>query len=436
MKRSNNMCQEKIKNTLSGFQKYLLGLLICLIIPGTIFGFDFQEVRQSLKSDITASNGNVLKTTLAIVYNNRRREKVKKQINLVKFKKELSTELVRSFNVVDPILTAKVLKINQLNYQSLLKSSDYLKGFSSRSESSHVLFVDMLPQPGQLVINMQLLTAQGQKISKVHIEIPIGSKASVPAVQAEEPVAQNNSDDSLLDSFRESFTPSAFIDGHNESFIYFTPTAYVQPETHAVDLLSWVKDLKNVKFVWMRLKYDFKFAERFQFGIQSNGIAEKRGTDDEPNDDKEMGHHSTYGSLKYLIADDNQLPVAVAIGVKGRMLWDNGNTDFETGDSDLDEKNDNQNKLTLFAAITGKFDELGLLVNFYLDNQQFGTGAKFLLTPDIKLFFDNVYYYYDESQIDDDQALGIQIYNSAGTVFTLSYQYETEQTQLGIGVNW
>lgn len=438
MKRSNNMLQKKLKSKFSNMQKYILGVLISFMIPGTIFGFDFQEVRQSLKSDIMASNSNILKTTIAIVYNKEHREKVKKQINLVKFKKELSAELVRSFNVVDPMLVAKVLKINRLTYQSLSKSSDYLKGFSSRSESTHILFIDMQPEPRKLMVNLELLTPQGQKISKVHIEIPVDQVALSPTVQPEEPVSQSEPDngDSFLDKLRDKFTPSAFIDDHNESFIYFTPTAYIQPETHAVDVLAWVEDIEDVVFTWMRVKYDVKFADRFQIGIQSNGISEKRGTDDEPNDDKKMGHHSTYGSLKYLIGDDNQLPVAIAMGVKGRLLWDKGNTDFETGDRDLDDKNKKRNNLTLFAAVTGKLDELGLLINFYLDNQEFGTGAKFLLTPDIKLFLDNVLYHYDGAKIDDDQAAGIQFYNSVGTTFTLSHQYETKQTQVAIGVNW
>lgn len=423
-------------------QKYLLGLFICLLFPGVSFGFDFSEVRESLKSDIVTANGNVLKTTIAIVYNNKHREAVKKKVNLVNFKKELSTELVRSFKVVDPILVGKVLEINKISYQSLLKNADYMRGLSRRLENTHVLFVDMTPQSKQLSVNMQLLTSQGQVISKVFIEVPLGQKNAIAAPAAEEAVSTtetaDDEDESLLNRLRDNFSPSSFVDGHNESFIYFTPTAYVQPETHSVDILTWMKDVRNVELAWMRLKYDFKFAERFQAGVQVNGIAEKKSANEDPNDDKEMGHHSTYASLKYLIMDDSQLelPLAIAAGIKTRLLWDNDNTDFDDKDDDKEDRNKSQNRLTLFLSASGKIDKLGLLYNFYLDNQQFGTGAKFLLTPDVKIFFDNVYYYYDGAPIDDDQAIGIQFYAPAGTVFTLAHQTETRQTQVGIGVNW
>jgi hypothetical protein len=125
------------------------------------------------------------------------------------------------------------------------------------------------------------------------------------------------------------------------------------------------------------------------------------------------------------------LPFALSIGIRRRLHWDEYNTDFTNSTSDINDKNDRYNQITLQAALTGKIEAAGLLYSLYLDSQTLGAGAKFLLTPEVKLFGDTVFYHYEDPQLPSDSAVGIQVYNPAGVVF-LSYQLATEQTQLGL----
>ena len=91
--------------------------------------------------------------------------------------------------------------------------------------------------------------------------------------------------------------------------------------------------------------------------------------------------------------------------------------------------------LTLQAMVTGKIEPIGLLYNVYLDNLTIGTGVKFVLTPDIKIFADNTYNYYEDPNVVSDTAVGIQFYNPYGST-DLVYQFDTQQIQLAVGVDF
>ncbi|MCP4751129.1 MAG: hypothetical protein GY866_09560 [Proteobacteria bacterium] len=251
---------------------------------------------------------------------------------------------------------------------------------------------------------------------------------------------------SVLQSFSTDFIPKSFPASQNDSWIFFTPTALVNPEIQALEMTFWLKHLGEVDIRPIRLRYDVRLLEVLQLGIQANGISEKKGaTSETPNTDKEKGLHSAYTSLKYQVADQPVLPVAVSLGLRKRVYWDDYNTDFNTRDEidkttdlkawedakEVDDRNDKYNELTLIASATGKVESLGLLYNFYLDSQTIGAGVKFLLTLDIKLFADTIYYYYENAQISSDSALGVQVYNPVGSL-SLNYQTAAEQVQLGL----
>ena len=127
------------------------------------------------------------------------------------------------------------------------------------------------------------------------------------------------------------------------------------------------------------------------------------------------------------------------IVLKYRVYCNKYNTDFvsdDTEDEDIDDQNNTYNKATVMATISGKLKSIGLLYNVYLDNQTFGVGAKYLITSNIKIYLDNIFYYYENAQVPNDAAIGIQAYSSAGATTTLSYQAETEQVQFGISLTW
>lgn len=251
---------------------------------------------------------------------------------------------------------------------------------------------------------------------------------------------------SVFQNFNMDFTSRSFTAGQNDAWMYFSPSAMVNPETHSLDLYMWLNDLAEVDIRPMRFRYEFRFLEVLQIGLQSYAIAEKTGAKAEvPNLKEKNGHHSTYVSLKYLIVDESVLPINIALGVRKRILWDENNTDFRSRDEEnkatdpdaydkaeeIDQKNDQYNDLTLQAMITGKIEPIGVLYNVYLDSMTLGTGIKFVVTPDIKILFDSVYYYRDNPPVSYDSAVGIQFYNPVGST-DLVYQAQTEQFQLGL----
>lgn len=231
----------------------------------------------------------------------------------------------------------------------------------------------------------------------------------------------------LLIGSQTLFAQEGFFDApdeKNESWMFFSPTAYVNTQTHSLDVNLWMKDLGDTEVRFSRLRYDIQLLEAIQLGVQSNA-------------DADGGHHSSYFSAKYTLLDRAISPVAVALGIRKRLHWNDANSEFETGKS-TDDTNKERNSLTLIGAATGEmeFQELIFMGNLYLDNQTVGLGGKVELTPNIKAFLDGVYNYYDNAVISGDSAVGVQFYNLSGLISTLSYQTETEQFLLAMGYNW
>lgn len=427
----------------------MLGIFLLFSIGA--FAYDFSDVRVSLVRDLERWQGYASRNKIAILFNDENRELVKKNYNLVAIKKDLSRELLKSFDVADPIIVQEIINTNQLQYQQISSSKSVLGQFADRANSVHVLLVDLDPRSNSLVAEMKLKNRDYATISTVVTEIPKGDQPA-PSYQAQPSVPQTSSrsDSSLFDSFDFNFRGKEFLPNQNDSWIYFSPTALVNPQISNIYGALWFKDIGEVDIQLVRFRYELKFLEVLQWGVQGYAIAEKMNSKaGEPNTERETGAHSAYTSLKFLLVDETVVPFNLAVGVRRRIYWDTENTDFTSRDrinkdedpdgydkaKDRDEENDRYNALTLQAMLTGKIKNLGLLYNFYLDSQTIGTGAKFLLTEEIKLFADNVYYYYEEPDIRSDLAFGIQFYNPFGSA-DIQYQYETKQIQLGLSIDF
>ena len=417
---------------------------IVLIITGfflssgfSLYAYDFSDIRRTMHSDLASSSETGQKRRIAIVYNIPDHENVKQKTNLVKLKKDLSYELLKSFEIVDPIIVQKVMTTNSLTFRQIAGDTSILKQFADRTQSSQILLVDLRLQKDYLQTNMRLLNNDHQQISTINVQLPFEqakvAKAKATPYQTARVVTQSSAPHkSVFESFSMDFSPQSFIAGQNDTWLYFSPTAEIIPYLQSLDLLLWTNNLAEVDIRLVRLRYDVRLFESLQVGFQANAIVEKISAEVKPpNTSREQGLHSTYLSVKYQISDGNQSPASVVIGVRRRLLWDDSNTDFKTSSQDdINSKNDQYNQLTLLAAATGKLEELGLLYNVYLDSQTFGIGAKFLLTSEIKLFADTLLYYHQDPQITSDTAFGVQLYNPAGAV-SLNYQLSTEQVQLG-----
>ncbi len=413
---------------------YCFGLILTglLLFPGTdLQAYDFSDVRRTMHNDLASSNTTGLNRRIAIVYNIPDRESVKRRTNLVKLKKDLSLELLKSFEVVDPIIVQQVMNTNRLTYRQIDQNSAVLKQFADRADSSQVLFVDLSLKPDYLQTRMKLVNNRHEQISDIKVQLAF-ERAPAGSYQTARVITQSSAPkESVFESFSMDFSPKSFVAGQNDSFIYFTPTAEIIPQLQSLGVLIWLKHLAEVDVQLVRLRYDVRLFEVLQFGVQANGIVEKNGAEiTEPNTSKEQGLHSAYATIKYQVSDGSNFPISTVIGVKRRLMWDDDNTDFTNSTEGVNDKNDQYNALTLMVAATGKFEDLGLLYNLYLDSQTLGAGAKFLLTSELKLFADTVLYHHQDPQINSDSAVGIQLFNPVGMV-SLNYQISTQQTQLG-----
>lgn len=422
---------------LPGIARFSLILTAMLLTTGhALFAYNFSDARRTMNNDLAASNTTGLNRRIAIVYYIPDRQSVKARTDLVKLKKDLSHELLKSFEVVDPVIVQEVIRNNNLNYHQIVSNSALLKQFTDRTDASQVLFIELRATENYLQTDMKLVNNRHEQISVINIQLPFEPVESEtyrrPQVVSHSPEPKN----SLFQSFKLDFTPKSFVAGQNDAWVYFSPTAEMIPELQSIDLLLWLKHLGEVDIRPVRLRYDIRLIDVLQFNVQSNAIVKRKHADIEiPNTSKEQGHHSTYVSVKYQVSDGSALPVSLAFGLRRRILWDNDNTDFKNSGSKTNDKNDRYNQTTLLAALTGRMDSMGLMYNIYLDSQTFGAGAKFLLTSEIKIFADTLIYYYEDPQLDSDTALGLQLYTQAGAV-SLAYQSSTEQTQLGLIVDF
>ncbi len=425
------------------FRTHLKATCKNLIITGifllsaiNVFAYDFSDARRTMHNDLASSNTAGLNRRIAVVYYIPDHKSVKSRTNLVKFKKDLSHELLKSFEVVDPIIVQEVIKTNRLKYHQIAGDSAVLKQFTNRTDSSQVLFIDLRAKESYLQTRMKLVTSRHEQISDIQIQLPYEPVNKTSYQTAGVLTQSSKPKNSVFQSFKLDFSPRSFQAGQNDAWLYFSPTAEIIPELQSVEALLWMKHLGEVDIRLVRLRYDVRLIDVVQLGIQANSIVEKKDADvEEPNTSREQGHHSSYLTLKYQASDGSSLPISIAIGVKRRLLWDEDNTEFKNASDDTNDKNDKYNQMTLLVAATGKLESLGLLYNFYLDSQTMGAGAKFLLTSEIKLFADTLIYHYEDPQIDSDTAFGVQLYTQAGAIF-LGYQLSTEQTQLGLIVDF
>jgi hypothetical protein len=426
-----------IRSARVSYFSIVLVLVGWLLSPLTVVGNQFSQVRNSLLSDLAAVNDGQA-NRLAIVYHVPEQEQVKARYNLVQLKRDLSYELVKSFAVADPVTVQEIFDRNQLTYRQLRDDDHILKQFADRADSTRLLFVELRLRQDRLMADMQLVNRERRVISQLQMEIKPEAAATVVAQPAtttttdRSRLQRSQPSKTVIQSFNTNFAPKSFLPDQNDSWLFLSPTALIQPKMFGVEMLLWLKHLGEVDIRPVRMRLDMRVIERLQFGLQLYGISERPEAEiPVSNLRHEQGVHSLYASVKYQVADEDDLPFALSLGMRRRLYWDENNTDFINSTPDINDKNDRYNQITLQGALTGRIDAVGLLYSLYLDSQALSAGAKFLLTPEVKLCAEAVGYHHEKPQVPGDFAAGIQLYNPLGMV-SLSYQLATEQAQLGL----
>ena len=113
---------------------YLL-VIICLFLffVNNVFAYDFQKLRKTLEEDLETSE--IRKGRLAVVYDIEQHNTVKKRVNLIEIKKELSRELLKTFQVADPVIVREILNKNKIVPKELVKNKKLRKIFCDRQEN-------------------------------------------------------------------------------------------------------------------------------------------------------------------------------------------------------------------------------------------------------------------------------------------------------------
>ncbi|MCP4295686.1 MAG: hypothetical protein GY786_08780 [Proteobacteria bacterium] len=412
---------------LDRYFKHLLTILTFSFIPLLAFGYDFTSLSSNLSQSFRRGKLSTEETRLALIFLVTDKPKIQKQFNIVKLKRDLANELVQHYNMTDPLIVAQILKINALKYEDLQAQKDLIKKVGMKAEASHLALAHFQFQQEKLILDFQLVDINGDKKEHIQIVIPPAKLLSDPDPKPKSSVrnaASTNERPPVKDSVKNLFSNYQAPQSNsqlNDSWVYFAPTAFLNPDTYFIELSFWPKDFANTDFPLVQARYDFTVKKYFNIGSLSYG-----------NEEGEYHSHYIYSKVKLFDA-----PLAtIAIGIKKRIVWNSDNTEFTSDSEVIDEKNLSRNELTLQGISSGWLEPLGLLWNFYLDNQNVGLGGKILLTSEIKLIVDSVYHYYENAHVTGDQAFGIQFNNLSGGVSTFSYQSSNEQTRLSLGFSW
>ncbi len=412
---------------LNRYFKHLLTILTFTFLPLFAFGYDFTSLSSSFSQSLRLGNISAEEIRLALLFKVTEKPKIQKQFNIVELKRDLANELVQHYNMTDPLIVAQILKINALKYEDLQKRNDLIEKVGMKAEASHLALAHFQFQQEKLILDFQLVDINGDKKGHIQIAIPPTKEISSPDPKPKNTVRNAKPTEErppVKDSFRNPFSNYKAPQQNsqlNDSWVYFAPTAFLNPGTSFIEVSFWPKDFANTDFPLVQARYDFTVKKYFNIGSLNYG-----------NEEGEYHSHYIYSKVKLFDA-----PLAtIAIGIKKRIVWNSDNTEFTSDSEVVDEKNLSRNELTLQGMSSGWIKPLGLLWSFYLDNQNMGLGGKFLLTSEIKLIVDSVYHYYENAHVTSDQALGIQFYNLFGGVSTFSYQSSNDQTRLSLGFSW
>lgn len=413
---------------ISRILRKLLLFLIVFSLGSSLYAYDFSVDRLKLVNALQDHNIDHTRVRMAILFDQPNNKKLKLKTNLLKTKKDLAFEMLKSFQVTDPIVTNKILTQNNLTSQEVFAEKSLLDQFAKRSSASHVLMVRMNEKNAEMLFRYELVNAQAQVVTLFEHPQPIegfsDKKAPVVVRTADVPPVYEKVEEPLFEDsgFFPEYSPPVFLDDQNHSWMHFTPTALLIPRTYSLELNLWMKDLANTELPVKNFRWDGRW-NKVQFGWQSYGSTE--GT-----------HHSSYYSVKFNAVDETIMPANLSIGWRGRAYWNDNNTELEDDNESYDDQNDRQNRSTLFLAITSKLNQLRSLVNFYLDNQSSSISGKLLLTSNVNLMAEGIYYYYPGDHIQGDSMAGVELISLEGTSFALTYQFETEQVMLVSRFDW
>ncbi|MDX2469713.1 MAG: hypothetical protein QNL04_03935 [SAR324 cluster bacterium] len=417
-------------------KRFIITIISCIVPLSIAFAHDFSGLRKDLIKDFGAER--LADPKITILFETQGREKLKEGFDLVKIKKNLSEEMLRSFQVTDPVIAAETLKRNNLDFAEVSKGGKAQTAVARHLDSNHILLVELSPEGEQLSLRAELVHPDSGRAAAQVLHLARESKATVaqkaPELQAAQskPTTQpaglfsransnnmtKNSTSSWVAKFGDNFVPSRFRDDHNESWIDFSPTAFLNSTTQSIEMFLWLKNLTDVEIPAKKFRYDWRVMDNFQlsYDLRTNS---------------EAVHHSSHFYAKLMLV--NLETMGLAFGGRKRVTWNSENTEFDQG-LETDEINNKRNGGSLFLASTVKIEKIGLLANLYLDNQKVGAGAKFLITDEFKVYVDGYQNYYENAIIDNESVIGIQFYNPDGSVATLRYDVETEQTHLGLSI--
>ena len=131
------------------------------------FAFNFSPLRENLLYQVKSNNVSSSSIRMMIIFVSEKTDRIKRSVDMIKMKKQLAYEMLKSFDVVDPIIVQKMLLSNRLNHNRLKSDSLIAEQFLKQANSTHLFFVYSSLVDTKVDIKAELMDRSLQTIALV-----------------------------------------------------------------------------------------------------------------------------------------------------------------------------------------------------------------------------------------------------------------------------
>ncbi len=408
---------------------FLFGALIffTLSIHSTLAS---SRLYYELDQSILQSNLEKKQAYLSIIFDSKIRNE---NIDKIRLKKAIATNLAANYRVASPIQTQQFFKNHSISLDTLRKDKSLLQQFFSKTKTN-ILVHTALQEKGNIVVaeyrifgkNTHQIGITTQSFLKTQFYKQ--SQNSEPKILPNLLVSSENNLGGLLaqQNLEEFFEqPTKAIDNfinqsepvaeNGNSWSFYLPTAYFPVRTHSLEINFAIEDLRFVKIQGESYRYLFgNSLFEFSTNLQT----------------RNSSLYQSFVGIKAGIfqRDDLQSPFRLALGV--RTLFQKNESSRSDPSEDTNKKDERKKlrRLSFFAVASGNISPHNIIYNIYLDNYTIGGGIKYKLPHRIFLFLDSRLDYESKAK-ESFLALGFEHFPADSVGYTLTYKTEERKIE-------
>ena len=401
----------------------LIAVLFCML-PASISAYDFSQDRKDLLDLLGDSGYDPAKIKISTLFETVDRDNLKHRTNLLKLKGELAKEMLSSFQVADPVIVKAVLDKNSWSEIEVRNDKNKINTICGDTSAGFLLFVKIVGSRDTILINYELVDITGRKIARID-SIHDLEKRPEPVESTYSSTESGGGSSSSRGRFGSVFPLAAFNRSQNYSYGHFLHTGILIPDNQSLRFALWFKDVQDVDIIVRHFRYDLRY-KLFQLGFNSEGTLD--------------GTHrfsKVYVKAGLIQEETFNIPLFVSIGLlQSFYRMKDDPYLFILGNEEETDKNEKLANTSLMFSMNYVVDSVGLTLGFSWHNVGASIQSRLQLHQKLNFMFD-----YHRTTIEneiekDDFNASIELYPVDGVSFSLGYQYETEQTTLGTGINF